>query len=78
MTSNSRLHVFCEPDEAVGLAGHGRDDDDDLVAALVPVRNAPGDVLDALGAADGRAAVFLDDESHWGWCGRRCAKRAQF
>ena len=59
-----RLNVLRERDQAVGLARHRRDDDDELVPARLPVRDAARDVLDALGAADGSAAVLLDDQSH--------------
>jgi 23S rRNA (uracil1939-C5)-methyltransferase len=47
--------------QPIGLAGHGRNDHNHLVPTSLPFRDAPGDVLDALRAADGRAAVFLND-----------------
>ena len=53
-----------EREQAIGLARHRRHDDDDLVTLAVEVRHATRDVLDAVGRADRRAAVFLDDEGH--------------
>ena len=51
-----------EAEEAVGLARHRRDDDDDVVAPTLRREAAARDVADAVDGADGRAAVFLNDE----------------
>jgi hypothetical protein len=53
-----------ETEQAIGLAGHGGHHDDELVALLVKVGDATRDVPDAVGGADGRAAVLLDDQRH--------------
>ena len=63
-------------DEAVGHAGHGGDDGDDLIAGALRLQNAAGAVADAFWVADGGAAVFLHDKSHAGW-GERAAKMAR-
>ena len=60
-----RLDFLGQRDQAVGLAGHGRRHDHQLVpVAPSSLRDAPGDVLDALGRADRGAAVLLDDQCH--------------
>jgi hypothetical protein len=53
-----------ELDQAVGDAGHGGDDDDEPMPLAVGFRHTRGDMADALGRADGAAAIFLDDERH--------------
>ena len=53
-----------ERQQAVGLAGHRRHDDDELVTLAMEARHAARHVLDAIGGADGGAAVFLDDQGH--------------
>jgi hypothetical protein len=53
-----------ELDQAVGHARHGRDDHDDPVARADMLRHPRGHCADAFGIADGRAAVFLDEEGH--------------
>ena len=68
-TSSSRSegaggNLVRELDETVGDARHRRDDDDDAVARALGVDDAPGDVADALGVADGGAAVLLDEQAH--------------
>jgi hypothetical protein len=40
-----------------------------------PVGDAAGDVLDPLGAADGGAAIFLDDESHGFGAKKECSRK---
>ena len=53
-----------ETEQPIGLAGHRRNDDDELMALAVITGDAARDVADALDAADRRAAVFLDDQCH--------------
>ena len=60
----TRLDLFRKRYQTVGLTRHGRNDDDQLMAAIRPLRDAARDVLDALGAADGGAAILLDDQGH--------------
>jgi hypothetical protein len=55
-----------ERDELVGRVAHRRDDDADLASGLGRLDDAARHALDALGVADGGAAVLLDDESHAG------------
>ncbi len=62
--AGQRREVLGEFDEAVGHAAHGRDDDDQLVAAGAVFGHAPGDVLEAVRVADGGSAVLLDDQGH--------------
>ena len=58
-------HLAGERDEFVGGVTHRGDDDDKLVARFRALDDAPGDdVSDAFGAADGGAAVLLDNERH--------------
>ena len=56
--------VACEFNEVIGDAGHGGNDDDDLVSLALGGEDALGDVADAFGGADGGAAKFLDNETH--------------
>ena len=56
-----RLHPG---DELVGLAGHGRDDDGDLMAGVDLALDMAGDVADALDIGDGRAAEFHHETGH--------------
>ena len=51
-------------DEFVGLAGHRRDDDRDLVAGLDLALHVAGDVADAVEIGDGRAAELHDETRH--------------
>ena len=62
--AGQRRDVLREFDQAVGHAAHRGDDDDDLVAARMVFRHALGDILDAVGVADRRAAVFLNNQCH--------------
>ena len=57
-------HLVREAEEAIRLAAHRADDDDDVVALLLRSDGATRDVADAVDRADGRATEFLDDESH--------------
>ncbi len=59
-----RVDLAGQLDQAIGDARHGRDHDDDPVALLVRGGDARGDIADALGAADGCAAIFLDKKRH--------------
>ena len=52
------------PGQTNTLAAHRRYDDDDLVAFCAVFRDAFGDVLDAFGIADRRAAIFLNNQCH--------------
>ena len=72
------VQLLREREEAVRLAGHGRDHDDDLVAFLHEPLDPARDLADALGAAHGGAAVLLDDEGHGETCFRDGRKRAYF
>jgi hypothetical protein len=45
-------------------AGTRGDHDDKLIAVVADGLDALGDFLDAFDVTDGRAAEFLDDESH--------------
>ena len=58
------IDTLGELDEAVGLAAHGRDDDDDIVALVTETLYTLGNRLDTLRAADRGAAVLLDDQCH--------------
>ena len=58
------LHLFGKRDQPVGFAGHRRYHNHNLMPLVPPLGDPSGDVLDALGAADGGAAVFLNDQSH--------------
>ena len=60
-------------DEAVGLAGHGGDDDEHLVAALRLAPDTLGDASDALDPRHRRAAEFHDDARHCLLLGSRVA-----
>jgi hypothetical protein len=71
------VHLLREREEAVRLAGHGRDHDDDLVAVLHEPLDPARDLADALGAAHGGAAVLLDDEGHERTC-FRCGRKWLF
>ena len=51
-----------QPEQAVGLARHGGDDDRHPVALSLRGEAAAGDVADAIDGADGGSAVFLNDE----------------
>ena len=51
-------------DELVGGAGHGRDDDGDLVAGIHLALDVARHVADALDVGDGRAAELHDNNSH--------------
>ena len=57
-----RVDLFGFGDEVVRGVALGGDDDDDVVAVAVGVRNDARDVHDALGIGDGRTAEFLYDE----------------
>src|SRR5262249_54859866 len=56
------LEVARERQQAVGLAGHRRDDDGDVVALALRLQAALADALHARDRAHGRAAVLLHDE----------------
>jgi hypothetical protein len=51
-----------QPQQLVGRVAHGRDHDHEVVAGRSLAGDAAGHALDAVGARDGRAAEFLDDE----------------
>ena len=51
-------------DQFVGLAGHGRDDDRDLVAGVDLAFDVARDVADAVDVGDGRSAEFHHDARH--------------
>ena len=56
--------VVGEAQELVGLLAHGADDHDDVVAAALGAGDVVGDLADALGVGDRRAAELLDDQGH--------------
>ena len=49
-------------EQVVGRVAHGADDDDEVCAGATVAGDPPGDVADALGIGERRAAVLLDDE----------------
>ena len=51
-------------DELVGLAGHGRDHDGDLVAGVDLALDVARDVADAVDVGDRRAAEFHHQPGH--------------
>ena len=56
---------FAAPgDQLVGLAGHGRDHDGDLVAGVDLALHVARDVADALDVGDRRAAEFHHQTGH--------------
>ena len=59
-----RLELFGQRNQAICLSAHGGHHDHHLMAARLQVRDAARDILDALGAADGCAAVFLNNKCH--------------
>jgi hypothetical protein len=59
-----RLNLVSQRQEAVGLAAHRGHHHHQLVARTLPAGYPPRDILDALGAADRCAAVFLDNQRH--------------
>ncbi len=52
-------------DQLVGLAGHGRDHDGDLMAGVDLALDVARDVANALDIGDGSAAEFHDETGHW-------------
>ena len=58
------VYAIGNNEEAVRLAGHGRDHDHDLVAGLLGGERPGRDVPDAVDVGDGGAAVLLHDERH--------------
>jgi hypothetical protein len=57
-----------QAEEAVRLAAHRADDDDDAVPGALRGEGSPGDVADAVDGADRRTAELLDDEGHGYYC----------
>ena len=51
-------------DELVGLAGHGRDDDGDLVASIDLALDVARHIADAVDIGDRRSAEFHDEAGH--------------
>ncbi len=51
-------------DQLVGLAGHGRDDDGNLVAGIDLAFDVARDIPDAADVGDGRPAEFHHDARH--------------
>jgi hypothetical protein len=59
---------FAAPvDQFIGLAGHRRDDDGDVVAGIDLALDVTGDVADAFDVGDGRAAEFHHEATHDDW-----------
>ena len=70
-----RRQVGAPLDQLVGHAGHGGDDDGDLVAAVDLALDALGDVADTVEVGDGGAAEFHHDAGHGRcWLPSCCAK----
>ena len=63
-------------DQLVGDAGHGGDDDGDLVAVVHLALDALGDVADAVKVGDGGAAEFHHDAGHEGESVANCCAGA--
>jgi hypothetical protein len=61
-SSGVRAGGLRERQQAVRLARHRRDDDDDVVPAAPRAPDAARDVADAVDVGDRRAAVLLDDQ----------------
>ena len=61
-----RACLAAQLDEAVGLAGHRRDDHQNLIARLCLPRDQPGDMADALDPRHRRAAELHHDAGHGG------------
>ena len=53
-----------QAEQLVGLLAHGADDHDDLVAPAAGAGDVVGDLADALGVGDRRAAELLDEQRH--------------
>jgi hypothetical protein len=53
-----------EPEQSRPCLAHGGHHDDDAVAGLGCLDDAPGDAADLLGVGDRGSAVLLDDQSH--------------
>ena len=60
----AKIYRSLSLDEVIRDAGHGGDHGDNGMAGLLRGDDAAGDIEDALGGADGGAAVFLDDDAH--------------
>jgi hypothetical protein len=58
------LNFLGQCDQLVGFAAHCGNDHHHLMALRVEPGNALGDILDALGISDRRAAVFLNNQRH--------------
>jgi hypothetical protein len=61
-----RRGVLAPVDQLVGLAGHGRDDDRDLISSIELAFDMPGGIADALDIGDGGAAEFHHQTGHGG------------
>src|SRR3982750_4194482 len=59
-----RLQLPGERDQPIGLAGHRRGYDHQVVPRGLPLHHPTRDVADALDGADRGAAEFLDDQTH--------------
>src|SRR5207344_2608647 len=59
-----RRDLVGQADQPVGGLPHGGEDDDDSVAGLRRLDDAPGYTADLLRVGDGRSAVLLDDQRH--------------
>ena len=55
--------------QVVGRVAHGGHGDDDVVAGLLDLHDAPRDALDGVGVGERGAAVLLHDNAH-GWSSR--------
>ena len=65
--SGTSVDLVRELEEAVRLAAHRADDDDDVVAFPLRLETAARDVANPVDRADRRAAELLDDECHDAW-----------
>jgi hypothetical protein len=54
--------------QLIGLAGHRRHHDSDVMARVDLALDVAGDVADAVDIGDGRAAEFHHEAAHDDWC----------
>jgi hypothetical protein len=59
-----RIGLLAPADQFVGLAGHGRDDDGNIIAGIDLAFDVARDILDALDVGDRGAAEFHHEAGH--------------
>jgi hypothetical protein len=62
--SGSRRNLLGQADQAIGFAGHGRRNQDDVVPLRPPAGDAFCDVLDTIRRTDRRTAELLNYQCH--------------